>query len=321
MTGALLAEVTRRDVRSGTEVVESRHHGHVVVVGPDGERAGAVGDPDRPTFVRSAAKPFQAAASLELAGSLADDLRDEEIAVGWASHRGEDRHLEAVAAILERSGTAPDDLTTPEAAPQADPGAPPRRITHNCSGKHALFALAGRQRSVPRQELLDPAGPLQREVLEVLAAALGPPTAVGVDGCGAPAVQVPLWRLAAGFRSLWLDDRWARVRQAGLAQPALVGGQGRLESALLQVGVLAKVGAEGVYGAAWRTGEQVWGVAVKAEDGNVRGASSALHGVLVEAGVIPADIWSPDPVLGGGRVQGRVRPSAEVRSLGGRSGA
>lgn len=318
MTDALLAEVTRRDVLSGTEVVESRHHGHVVVIGPDGERTGAVGDADRPTFVRSAAKPFQAAASLELAGTLADDLSDEEIAVGWASHRGEARHLAAVAALLERSGTAPEELTTPEAVPQADPGSSPRRIGHNCSGKHALFALAGRACSVPRQDLLDPTGPLQREVLSVLTDVLGPATAVGVDGCGAPAIQVPLCRLAAGYRALWLEDRWARVRDAGLAEPALVGGEGRLESALLAVGVLAKVGAEGVYGAAWRTGGDVWGAAVKAEDGNVRGAASALYGLLTEAGAIPADIWSSEPVLGGGRVQGRVRPAPGVLDLGGR---
>lgn len=316
MTGALLADVTRRDVLSGAELIESRHHGHVVVIGPDGERAGTIGDPERPTFVRSAAKPFQATASLELAGALADDLRDEEIAVGWASHRGEDRHLRAVAALLDRSGTAADELTTPEAVPQDDLGTPARRIAHNCSGKHALFALAGKARSVPRQDLLDPTAPLQREVLDVLAAALGPAAAVGVDGCGAPAVQVPLWRLASGFRALWLEDRWSRVRRAGLARPEMVGGEGRLESALLRAGVLAKVGAEGVYGAAWRDGTDVWGVAVKGEDGNVRGASSALHGLLAEAGVIAADIWSPEPVLGGGRVQGRVRPSSEVLLLG-----
>lgn len=316
MRGALLAEVTRRDVRSGNEVVESCHHGHVVVIGPDGELAGMVGDPERPTFVRSAAKPFQATASLELAGGLADDLEDEEVAVAWASHRGERRHLDAVAALLERSGTAPEELTTPEAVPQADPGSPPRRIAHNCSGKHALFALAGRARAVPRRDLLDPTGPLQGDVLVVLADVLGPASAIGVDGCGAPAVQVPLWRLAAGFRALWLEERWSRVRKAGLAHPGLVGGEGRLESALLAAGVLAKVGAEGVYGAAWRANGDVWGVAVKAEDGNVRGAASALHGLLAEAGAIAGDIWSAEPVLGGGRVQGGVAPSSEVLTLG-----
>lgn len=315
MTTALLAEVTRRDVRRDAQVVESTHRGHVVVVGPEGTTVGALGDPDRPTFVRSAAKPFQATASLELAGELADDVTDAEVAVGWASHRGEPDHLEAVRTLLCRSGTDPDALTTPPAAPQHDPAAPPTRIGHNCSGKHALFALAGRAVSVPRAALLDRDGPLQTSVLAVLADVLGEPLAVAVDGCGAPAVQVPLRRLAEGFRRLWLEDRWARARRAGLAHPRLVGGEGRLESALLASGVLAKGGAEGVYGASWRDGDDAWGVAVKAEDGNVRGSSAALHGLLHLAGIVPFDVWRPDPVLGGGIVQGEVRPGVGIRDL------
>ena len=318
---APLAEVTRRDVHRGTEEIESRHHGHLVVVGPGGAVAGALGDPERPTFVRSAAKPFQAAASMEVAGPLAGDLTEEEIAVGWASHRGEPRHLAAVEALLRRSGTAPGDLTTPVAAPKDDPTAAPTRICHNCSGKHALFALAGRAAAVPREALLDPDGKLQSVVLGVLGDALGEPTAVAVDGCGAPAVQVPLHGLAAGFRRLWLEDRWARVRRAGLAHPGLVGGEGRLETALLGVGVLAKVGAEGVYGASWRDGDDAWGVAIKAEDGEVRGASVALHELLVALGVAARDVWSPEPVLGGGEVQGRVRASTEIPALARRLGS
>lgn len=315
MRGAPLTEVTRRDVLRDVAVVESRHHGHLVVVGPDGTVAAALGDPDRPTFIRSAAKPFQAIASLELAGDLVDELTDEEIAVGWASHRAEPDHLRAVTSLLARSGTDPDQLTTPPATPLDAPGETPRRISHNCSGKHALFALAGRAGSVPRHELLTPQGPLQSGVLSVLADALGEPTAVAVDGCGAPAVQVPLRHLAEGFRRLWLEERWTRVRRAGLAHPQLVGGRGRLETALLGAGVLAKVGAEGVYGVSWQDGSDVWGAAVKAEDGDVRGSSTALHTLLVDAGVVPEDIWRPDPVLGGGEVQGHPRATDEVRGL------
>lgn len=315
MTLAPLADVTRRDVRSGTEVVESRHHGHLVVLGPDGSLVSGLGDPDRPTFVRSAAKPFQATAALELAGDLAAGLSDAEVAVGWASHRGEPRHLEAVAALLARSGTDPDALTTPLAERKDDPGGEQRRIHHNCSGKHAVFALAGAAVGCPRDALLDPDGPVQRHVLAALEDAVGPITAVAVDGCGAPAVQVPLVGLAAGFRRLWLDERWERVRRAGLAEPWLVGGEGRLESALLGAGVLAKVGAEGVYGASWRDPAGIWGLAVKAEDGDTRGASAALHGALVGLGVVAPELWTAEPVLGGGRPQGGVRPAAAVREL------
>ncbi len=135
-----LAEVTRGGF--GTETVESRHVGHVVVLGPEAEIRGSIGDPHRRIFPRSAVKPFQATASLAILAQCGrDDLDPVDVAIGWASHRGEPRHLAAVRSLLARSGTAPHDLTCPVAVPEADPGAGAARLHHNCSGKHALSAL------------------------------------------------------------------------------------------------------------------------------------------------------------------------------------
>lgn len=322
MTAAPLAEVTR-GVADGSAIVESRHAGHVVVVSAAPGKAPRVslahGDPARPTFARSAVKPFQATACLELLAEHAPDVAvpADELAVAWASHRGERRHLDAVERLLARSGTDPDDLTCPPALPEADttwppasPGVPPTRIRFNCSGKHALFALAGAAVGVRGATVVDPDGPVQRRVLGVLDEVVGPLDGHGVDGCGAPAVVVPLVGLARGFLALAVEPRWAAVRAAGFAHPGLVGGRGRIESALLAAGVIAKVGAEGVYGAGWIDDDgTAHGVAVKAEDGAVRGAAPALHAVLVARGAVAADVWTPPPVLGGGRPVGVVRPA------------
>jgi L-asparaginase II len=318
--GALLVEVTRRDVRDDVEVVESRHVGHAAVVDLDGEVLAAVGAPDRPIFVRSTAKPFQATACLEVLDAAGGQPSAEELAVAWASHRGEPRHVAAVERLLARSGTAPDDLTCPPAAPEDDPGAIPDRRWHNCSGKHALFALAGHHQGVDRARLLDPDGPLQRAVLGVLDEVFGPARALGVDGCGAPAVAVPLRALARAYASLAVEERWRRVREAGRTHPALVGGTGRLESALLAAGVVAKVGAEGVYAAGWTDAlGRPRGLACKATDGATRGVGVLLRDVLADAGVVPADVWAPDPPLGGGRPAGSVRavPAAVAALAGG----
>jgi L-asparaginase II len=51
--GEVLAEV----VRSG--FVEGRHHGSVVILGPDGEAAAWAGDVIGPVFPRSSNKPLQ----------------------------------------------------------------------------------------------------------------------------------------------------------------------------------------------------------------------------------------------------------------------
>ncbi len=313
---ALLAEVTRTDVASGRPVVESRHRGHLVLVGPGSAVLASLGDPDRVTFVRSTAKPFQATACLELLDRAGPDLGADEVAVAWASHRAEPAHLAAVRSLLARSGTSPEGLTCPPATGEHDPAGPPSRIASDCSGKHALFALAGRQQGTPRDRLLDPDGPLQRVVLAVLEEFLGRPSAVGVDGCGAPAVAVPLRALAAGFAAVASQERLRRVREAGFAHPALVGGDGRLESSLLAAGVVAKSGAEGVFAAGWLASDgSPRGLAVKAEDGASRGATSAALATIVAAGRVDADLWTPPPILGGGRPAGGVRASDAVAQL------
>ena len=312
-----LAEVTRRDVRSSAQLVESSHAGHLVVCGPGGRTIAAVGDVDRTTYVRSAVKPLQAFACLQVLaehGVAAPNPR--ELAVAWSSHRGEPEHLAAVTALLARSATPAEALTCPPAAPEDDPGAVPTRLRHNCSGKHALFALAGAALGVEGAALLDPDGPLQRRVLAVLAEVLGPPVAVGTDGCGAPAVAVPMRGLAVGFQQLLTDPRAAHVRHAGAAHPLLVGGQGRLESALNAAGVVAKVGAEGVYAAAWADADgRPWSLAIKAEDGALRGVAAVVAALLGSLGVIPAGTWEPPPPLGGGRPAGVVRPTGVVAEV------
>lgn len=305
---APVVETTRWLAGDGDRV-ESRHLGHLVVVGPDGGIVTSIGDPQRLTFVRSTVKPFQATVSLELSGR---ELPDELVAVGWSSHRGEPEHLSAVTDLLGRAGLGPADLTTP-ASDEDDPAA--SRLSHNCSGKHALFALAGATVGCPRGRLLDPDGEVQRAVLEVLSEVLADARSipVGIDGCGAPAVAAPLVGLARAYLSLARgEDRWARVVSAGLAHPHLVGGTGRLESALLAAGLIAKPGAEGTFAVGWRDERGPFALAVKVEDGASRGASVAVAGFLRAAGVIGPEVlgpWDAPVVLGGGRPAGEVRAS------------
>lgn len=313
MTPAPLARTTRRTASAsgaGQEIVESTHLGHVVVVGPDGDHL-ALGEVDRPTFIRSAAKPFQAAAAIEL---LDLDLPSDEIAISWASHRGEAHQLEAVRSILRRAGVNEQELTTPVAVP--DEARPASRLGHNCSGQHALFALVGARRGFDRDDLLRPDGPLQSHVLDAMARSLGTPLAVSVDGCGAPAVAVPLIALAEAYRDLVAgpdDATLARTVRAGHDHPDLVGGEGRLETALLSAGVVAKPGAEGVFGLGWTTAGGAWGAAVKVEDGAGRAACAAAHALLTGAGIAVA--WEQPAVLGGGRAVGSVMADEGVSRL------
>lgn len=311
MTTPVLALSTRTDVHTGEDVIESLHHGHVVVCRGEGDPV-ALGDADRPTFVRSAAKPFQAAACIDVLGDDAGTLPDALTAVSWASHRGEPEHLTAVRALCDRAGISPDALTCPPARPDADATAGPTRLHHNCSGKHALFALAGRRLGAAGADLIDPSGPLQQVILERLGAELGPLMAVGIDGCGAPAVSVSLRSLATAYaRASRAEGVLGHVVGAGLAHPHLVGGRGRIETALLAHGVLAKVGADGVYGVA-RDG---LGLAVKIDGGNGAAAAAVVFAFARALGWLPEHAWSLEAVLGGGEPVGLVRPAPELEAF------
>lgn len=311
-----LVEVTRQDQRTGRAVVESSHAGWFVVTGPDGVVVAALGDPGHVTFLRSTVKPFQAAACLEALGEVARELTTEEIAIACASHRAEPRHLEVVDRLLGRSGLRGEQLTCPPDVGPADPSAEAERRRHNCSGKHALFALAGAAVGTSREDLLDPSSPLQTRVLDRLEQELGPPMVVARDGCGAPAVAVPLEHLAAAYGRLATEERSTRVREAMLAHPLLVGGEERAETALLASGVLAKPGAEGVMAAGWVGRAGGYGLAIKVADGASRGAATAAVGLLESAGIVPPGTWVSPPPTGGEMPVGEVRVTDAVRGLG-----
>jgi L-asparaginase II len=323
-----LVEVTRRDVLSGREIVESVHLGHLVAVDGEGGITHEDGDAQLVVFPRSALKPLQATLCLELLDGAGIDLTDEEIAVGWASHRAEPDQLAAVQALLARAGVegdaVEDFLTCPRAPVPDDPLAPRSHLAHNCSGKHALFVLTAHALGLPteREALLAHDGPLQTRLIEGLEEMLGRVDAVGVDGCGAPALALPLIAIARVFSRIAAEDRYSRVRRAGLAHPALVAGHERgsggtrrpvVDTALLSAGVVAKRGAEGVLAAGWSSGTgPAGGIAVKASDGSMRGAATAVVAHLEALGVVPAGTWREAPPLGGGVAAGSITSAMDA---------
>ena len=138
--------------------MESRHLVHAVVV-RDGEVAQAWGDPDVVSFVRSAAKPLQALPLVPF------ELPDDEPAIACASHEALPEQLVAVRALLARAGAATEDLEC-----GAEHGS---KLRHNCSGKHAGFLFLARRRGWPSEGYHLPEHPLQQNVRELVAAAVG----------------------------------------------------------------------------------------------------------------------------------------------------
>ncbi len=306
----MLAEV----VRSG--FVEGVHRGSVVGLAADGTTALAVGDPAAPVFPRSASKPLQAAAMVE----LGLDLDGELLALAAASHSGEPFHLDGVRRILAGAGLDVGALRTPPEEPSDEQAAQawlraghgPEPLTMNCSGKHAAMLATCVLNGWDVATYLDPEHPLQVALGATLERYAGEPVAAsGVDGCGAPVLALTLTGLAGAVRGCVLADPGSarrRVVDAMRAYPEWVGGTRRDVTALMRgvPGLVAKDGAEGVEVAACADGRAV---ALKIDDGASRARQVVTAEALLALG-FDAPVLAGQrsyPLSGGGRQVGEVR--------------
>jgi L-asparaginase II len=249
--------------RGGT--VESVHRVHAVVAHGD-EVVASAGDPGLVTFLRSSAKPMQAL----LLVRARPDLDDRLVAIACASHRAEPEQIGAVRALLAAGGVSEDDLEV-----GLQDGRPSQPIYHNCSGKHAGMLAACRGRGWPTKGYRLPDHPLQQEVLAEVTAVAEATPATGTDHCSVVTFALPLERMAAAFSRLAELDGGPRICAAMHAHPQLIGGEGSLDTELMQShpGWLAKGGAEGLLCGVTPDGA---GFALKAEDGASRTLGPAL---------------------------------------------
>ncbi|HEY6325949.1 MAG TPA: asparaginase [Candidatus Cybelea sp.] len=330
MSAPLVVEVTRGDL------VESVHEVSACAVDALGTTLYEAGDVDIPVYLRSAAKPFIAAAVIEAGAGDRFGFDAREIAVMSGSHAGQPFHVDAVRSILRKIGMQPSalqcgvhwpyDETTANALRRA--GEEPTVLHNNCSGKHAgILALCEAAGADPATYLRAD-NPAQGRILEFCArlsdddAATWP---IAIDGCGIPVYATSLRKAAlsfARFASLrGIDERAANalhaVREAMIAHPEYVAGTGQLDTELMlasEGNVAAKAGAEGVHGIAAIA--QECGYVSKVVDGaaRARGPSTvaALRGLGVLSGSQAAGLArfaAPSVYNRAGRVVGEVRVS------------
>lgn len=287
-------------------VVESRHRAMIAAVDPAGHRLVSFGDTARVTYLRSAAKPFQAIPLVASGAAHHFQLERRELALICGSHSGEPIHTEVVAGILQKIGLTADALGC-GLHPPLDKATAKRVgdagltvLHHNCSGKHAGMLALARFRRQDVTTYLDPTHPVQREILGAIArfAGMTPEEIfVGIDGCSAPTFAVPIERMALMYARLvnpdmvpldGADAEAAReIVRAMTEHPDMVGGSShRLDTQVMQRAPerwVAKVGAEGVFAVGVFPSARYphgLGIAVKIEDGDDRRARDAT---VVEA--------------------------------------
>jgi len=276
------------------ELVESVHHVTVAVVDAKGRLVAAAGNPAVPAWWRSAAKPFQALPLLDDGVAERFGLDDEELALACGSHSSEAAHLAVVRRFMEKVGVTEAQLScgthtplSPAVARAVTCGsATPTPVWSNCSGKHTGMLALARHHGWPLEGYHAAGHPVQERILRDIARWTRVATAdlkLAVDGCTAVCFGLPVQAMALAYARLGASKNPAarRVVAAMMAHPLMVAGTERLCTDLMTAwpgGIVAKIGAEGVYGAA--VPELELGVALKVEDGDMPSSGRALLEVL-----------------------------------------
>lgn len=259
-------------------------------------------DGDLAIFARSATKPLQALPAVQAGVLERFGLGARHLAVACSSHGGGEHHTRLVAEMLAACGLTEGDLGCGPLEPR-DPaewsamrgrGEQPTRITHNCSGKHALgLALCVAEGWDPAGYLA-PGHPLQEAMRAAVAdATMAYPddVAQGTDGCGMCTFHIPLGALARSFGRLAsgrLGEAGTRVAAAMTAHPELVAFDGAVDTELMRgsAGLVAKAGAEGVLGVGLPDGR---GLALKVRDGAMRALDPAAVAAVRAILGVPAE--------------------------------
>ena len=294
MTNPILVDVTRGDL------VESIHRGAIAIVDAEEVSRFALGDVESLVYTRSSLKPIQALPLIESGAAEAFGVSDDEVALACASHSGEAVHTGTVEEWLDRIGCSEADLACGPQAPRHEPTLrnmlanqeKPSRLHNNCSGKHAGFLTLAKHLGAPIAGYVAIAHPVQQAVLATLTRLSGVAhPASGIDGCAAPNFAIPLTAFARALAQIAgkKTPGAERILRAMMSYPELVGGSGRFCTQVMRAAngkAAVKVGAEGVYAAMLPT--LGLGVAIKIDDGAVRGAEVVLAAVLEKLGVLDA---------------------------------
>jgi len=300
MLGEVLAEVTR------SEVVESVHAGHLILLNSDGSILFQKGDPTLNIYSRSSLKSIQAAAMVRAGLELEPRL----LALVCGSHAGTPIHQHGVQAILAKVGLDEHSLQCILDRPLDEElrrTSEPTRLAMNCSGKHAGMLATCVTNGWSTDSYLDPNHPLQLAIKREVEVMSGEKVALtSIDGCGTPLFLFSLLGLARAVRNLTIssDPVHQSVVDACRSFPEMVSGPGRLTTRMMQniEGLFMKDGAEAVNVASLPDGRTF---AVKISDGNQRAMPAISTAALKRFGIATKE--KVENTYGGAHPIGTIR--------------
>ncbi len=284
---------------------ESVHRGHVAVWHADSGLIGEWGDAGTTILPRSSCKMIQALPLIESGAADAYGLSQAQLALSCASHSAGAVHTEMVHSWLGDLGLDDSALRCGAQWPSDEPARDalirahdtPQQRHNNCSGKHSGFLTLG-QHLGAGPEYLEIDHPVQQAVRQAFVEVTGEDSpGYAIDGCSAPNHATTVAGLARGMAAFAAADdstvrgrAMIRLREAMMAHPLLVSGEGRACNLLMTAArgqAAVKTGAEAVF--VGIVPEQRIGIALKIQDGTTRASNATIAQILTGLGVLAAD--------------------------------
>lgn len=244
-------------VRDG--LVETEHSGFIVKISKAGEFFKLGVDEGYPFYLRSAAKPLQAALLVDFELDKELDMSLEEIAICCSSHSGEGCHLEVVKKFLDKIGLNETYLKCGIDLPLSKSeqkklilSNEKQTVLHNnCSGKHAMMLGLCKKMGWGLDDYFMSGHPLQLAMKDKIyeLCEINTEYPVTKDGCGVPICSMPLENAIKGFLNLFLDPKYSKIKDAFTKYPYLIAGEKRLDTAIMSANpnLICKSGACGIH--------------------------------------------------------------------------
>ncbi len=297
-------------------LLECVHYGMAVAVSENGIVA-STGQTDWMCYYRSASKPIQSLPTLLRGLHKKYGLTEEEATIFSGSHQGDEEHERVILSIMAKTGLKEEDMIMLPAYPAHRGGLAPRKIYHNCSGKHLCLMLLAREVGDNVRDYWKRDSRAQKLVREMVAWFSDTPyeqVAVGVDGCGVPVFAVPFYRIAAAYLKLscpeligdgelrrTVEENMARIH----AYPTMIRGRGNVDSIICaNPDLIAKSGALGVYAMGIRS--KKLGVVFKISDGSHDEMADGAMEIFRQLNIAPETIRAiqavhPDTIINDNR--------------------
>lgn len=258
-------------LRSG--VVESTHYGTLCVFDGEGTPLIAHGDMEATIWTRSLLKPFQLLSLLPLLQQEFPQLNEQHWTMMMASHQGDVTQLELLREIAELTNITPEQLHCPICYPISPKNSDalkaslqtPHALYHPCCGKHMAYVLHQKATGL-LQNYTDVQYPAYIALKQTLKELTGKDCQQWtLDGCSLPNAGLCANEIALLYQKLATSEagseiaseRFLHVLKQWMFQfPELIGGEGRLDTCLMQgtqfalandqTRMIAKEGADGL---------------------------------------------------------------------------